>query len=355
MIETALETAELAPEERRQLAALRRETGALRPRAWRSAAQLASCAVPMALCWWVMLGVGLERPSLTLALAAACGLVMVRLFGIFHDLAHGSVFGHRWLNELCGVVVGLVMLTPFHRWRREHGRHHSVVANLDRRGPGDVPLWTVEEYERSSGWSRLRYRVFRWPPFTFVGGGMVLFFLIMRRTSLEGGSAGERMGVHLTSLWVVALLGSACVSLGPALFALTVVPMYVVLCGSVMWLYNIQHLFPVAYLRRGPAWDYTRGCLEGSSYYRLPPVLRWLSANTGFHHLHHLFPRVPNYFLPHCQARLEQLDVGRRVRPVSLRDSLSIARWGLYDESRRRFVPLTHARAGSRPRPEHAS
>lgn len=330
----------LSTHERAELAALRREAARLRPQAWRSAAQLASCVLPSAALWAGMLWAGLERPWLTVALAACQGLLMVRLFGIFHDLAHASVLGRRSANEVLGVLVGIVMLTPYHRWRRDHARHHATVGNLDRRGAGDVPLWTVEEHARASGWERAKYAAFRWPPLTFVGAGLVLFFVLMRRPGGPEVPAWERAGVHLTTLAGAAWLGAAWWSLGPALFGLTIVPAYVVLCGVVMWLYNIQHLFPGAYLRRGPAWSHTRGCLEGSSYYRLPRVLQWISTNTGFHHLHHLFPSVPNYFLPRLQAALDRLAVGRRAPPVTLRASLRVPRWALYDEARGVFVPL---------------
>lgn len=330
----------LSRHEREELAALRRAAARLRPKAWRSMLQIASCVLPAALLWAGMLWAGQGHPWLTVALAACQGLLMVRLFGIFHDLAHASLFRSRVANEVLGVLVGIVMLTPYHRWRRDHARHHSTVGNLDRRGPGDVPLLTVDEHARASGWARLRYEVFRWPPFTFVGGGLVLFFVLMRRPGGPDAPAWERAAVHLTTLACATWLGAAWWSLGPARFGLTIVPTYVVLCGAVMWLYNIQHLFPGAYLRRGPAWSLTRGCLEGSSYYQLPRVLQWLSANTGFHHLHHLFPSVPNYFLPRCQAALDRLAVGRRAPAVTLRASLRVVRWALYDESHGRFVPL---------------
>jgi len=341
----------LSPRELEELAGLRREAARLRPCAWRSAGQLASCVIPALALWRGMLWAGLEHAWLTVTLASGCGLLMVRLFAIFHDLAHATGFERRMLNEVLGVLVGCVLLTPYHRWRRDHARHHAGVGNLDRRGPGDVPLLTVDEHARASGWARLSYRVFRWPPFTFVGGGLLLFFVLMRRPGGPTASASERAGVQLTTLGAAALLGMALWQLGPALFGITVVPMYVVLCGVVMWLYNIQHLFPGAYLRRAPAWSHVRGCLEGSSYYRLPHVLRWITGNTGFHHLHHLFPGVPNYFLPRCQAMLDRLEVGRRAPPVTLRSSMQVLRWALYDEPCGVFVPLPErTRAGRSPR-----
>lgn len=330
----------LSRHELEELATLRREAAGLRPRAWRSTGQLASCVLPGVALWWAMLWAGLEHPWLTVALAAAHGLLMVRLFGIFHDLAHASVFESRVVNEVLGVVVGLVMLTPYHRWRRDHARHHSTVGNLDRRGPGDVPLLTVDELARASRWERLEYRVFRWPPFTIVGAGLVLFLLLARRPGGSAAPAWERAAVHLTTLACAGHLATAHWALGTALFGLTVVPAYVVMCSVVMWLYHVQHMFPGAYLRRTPAWNHTRGCLEGSSYYRLPRVLQWVTANTGFHHLHHLFPSVPNYFLPRCQAALDGLEVGRRAPPVGLRESLVVLRWAVYDEPSGVFVPL---------------
>lgn len=334
----------LSPVERREIELLRRRVARFgRPDARRSVLQLASCVLPAIGLWCLMIRSG--PSATTVGLAILLGLLMLRAFGLYHDLAHGSMFRSRRVNEIVGCLVGVWTLTPYHQWRHEHARHHAAVGNLDGRGRGDVPILTCEELARAPWWRREAYRLFRWSPITFLGAGAYLFFIRQRIPT----DPRARTSVHLTTLASATMLGLAYATLGPAMVLTTIVPAYLTLGACAMWLYNLQHFFPGVRLQHGAEWDYVRGCLEGSSYYRLPLPLQWLAANTGFHHLHHLFPRVPNYHLPRCQEELERLELSRRVRPVTLRSSIEALRLGLYDEHRHVPValpPLSLASSG---------
>jgi omega-6 fatty acid desaturase (delta-12 desaturase) len=102
-----------------------------------------------------------------------------------------------------------------------------------------------------------------------------------------------------------------------------------------LWLFYVQHQFEGAYWERSPDWSYTRAALQGSSFYKLPRVLQWFTGNIGYHHIHHLSPRVPNYFLQKCHEAIPEC---RRIKPLTLFSSLNCLTYRLWDEQRKMFV-----------------
>ena len=88
--------------------------------------------------------------------------------------------------------------------------------------------------------------------------------------------------------------------IGWRLVALTYFPaMYVAASGGI-WLFYVQHQFDTTYWAPHPDWDYFTAAIRGSSYLRLPWLLRWFTGDIGVHHVHHLSPRIPNYRLRRC-------------------------------------------------------
>jgi omega-6 fatty acid desaturase (delta-12 desaturase) len=82
-------------------------------------------------------------------------------------------------------------------------------------------------------------------------------------------------------------------------------------------------------------WDYEKAALQSSSYYELPRLLQWFSGKIGFHHIHHLSPRIPNYHLEECH-RSEALF--HTVKPLTLLSSLKCFSFRLWDEQRGKMV-----------------
>ena len=277
---------------------------------------------------------------LTLPLAVLAGGLMVRVFILFHDCGHGSFFASRVANDVWGFVAGLLSFTPYYHWRWEHALHHASAGNLDRRGVGDIWTLTVQEYLESSRWRRFAYRLARNPFVLFVLAPLFLF-VVLQRIPARGASARERHSVWWMNLALLLLAAGMSVvfGLGPYLLIQTVA-----LCvgGSAgVWMFYVQHQFEDAYWERGADWDYTAAALKGSSYYQLPKVLQWFSGNIGFHHIHHLSPRIPNYNLERCH-RSDPLFQG--IQPVKLWPSLRLATLRLWDESSRKLVGFRHLR-----------
>jgi len=294
---------------------------------------LAGFTVSWVLAWWCLS----VSYALTLIAAVPAAGFLVRLFILAHDCGHGSFFPSRWANEIVGSGLGILTLTPYHRWRKHHAIHHATSGDLDRRGYGDVHMLTVQEYGRLSRFDRWMYRFHRHPLVLF-GIGPVLYFVIWQRLALEPRAwKKERRSVWLTNL-ALLVCGSAIawlIGLGPFLAVHT--PIIAMASSAGVWLFFVQHHFEATYWRRNDRWKYMSAGLHGSSYYQLPRILQWLTASIGIHHIHHLDSRIPNYRLQACFDENPEL---QQVYRLTIRESLSSTRLKLWDEETRRMVAI---------------
>jgi omega-6 fatty acid desaturase (delta-12 desaturase) len=282
---------------------------------------------------------------LTLLLSIPAAGFAVRIFIIQHDCGHGSFFKSRKANDSVGIVCSLFTLTPYKFWRKSHAIHHAHHAELEERGIGDVWTLTVEEYLAAPWWKRTAYRIFRNPFFLF-GVAPAVNFLILTRFPVGGEKEwhnGERESVMYTNLALAGLfaLFIAWVGLGAVLAIF--LPTFVLASATGTWLFYVQHQYERTYWEHTPAWDYTLAAMHGSSYYKLPKVLQWFTGNIGFHHIHHLSPRIPNYNLERCHTENPLL---QRVVQLTLWASFKTTSLALWDEEKRTLVSFREALRG---------
>lgn len=304
------------------------------PHRGRSIAQLLNTLIPYAVLWYVM--VKCLSVSFWLALPfipLAAGL-LVRIFIIFHDCGHGSFFQSQKANNFWGFITGVLTFTPYHYWRHEHAVHHSHAGDLDRRGVGEVWTMTVNEYLNASRWTRIKYRFARNPVCLFLIGPSILF-LIVHRLSLGKSGAGGSKSVHLTNLGIFIMVIVLSLLLGFKKYLLIQLPVVMMAASAGVWLFYVQHQFEGVYWERHQKWDYVTEALKGSSFLKLPKVLQWFTGNIGFHHIHHLSPRIPNYFLERCY---KENPVFQKIKPITLLASLKSLTFRLWDEQHNRLV-----------------
>ena len=264
----------------------------------------------------------------------------MRVFIIHHDCGHGSFFKSRMANDVLGFITGVLTFTPYYQWRGEHALHHSTAGDLDRRGTGDVWTLTVQEYLESSRWNRFLYRLARNPVVLFVIAPLFLFIVKHRFTSPKA-SRRERHSVYWTNLAVLALASGLSLIFGLKAYLVIQLTAMLVAGSAGVWLFYVQHQFEGVYWERRGAWDYTAAALQGSSFYKLPKVLQWFSGNIGFHHIHHLSSRIPNYNLEKCH---DANPLFQSVKAVTLFPSLKSFTFRLWDEPRKKLVGYGHLR-----------
>lgn len=299
----------------------------------RSLWQLANTLIPYLALWCLMYLSLRVSYLLTLPLAVLAAGFMVRLFIIFHDCGHGSFFRSRTANDVAGIITGVLAFTPYYRWRRDHAIHHATAGDLDRRGVGDVQTLTVEEYVALPRWKRWIYRFWRHPLVMFTVGSFLVFVLFHRFPTANNGRR-EHLSVQATNLALAGLITLAIFLVGWKAYLLMQIPVLIVAATAGVWLFYVQHNFEDTYWERHDRWDYMAAALRGSSFYKLPAVLQWFSGNIGFHHIHHLSPRIPNYLLARCHRENPAI----RAKPLTLRGSLRSLRLRLWSEEAHRMV-----------------
>jgi acyl-lipid omega-6 desaturase (Delta-12 desaturase) len=274
------------------------------------------------------------------ALVVLAGGLLVRIFIIFHDCGHGSFFASHFANDFWGCIAGVLTFTPYYHWRGEHAIHHGTTGDLDRRGTGDVWTLTVTEYLASSRWKKFTYRLARNPIVLFLVSPLFLFLVIQRFPGTQA-TKRERHSVWWMNLaiLVVGTILSILIGIGP--YLVFQLGSLAVAASAGVWLFYVQHQFEDAYWERGEQWDYSVAAMKGSSYFKLPRVLQWFSGNIGFHHIHHLSPRIPNYNLERCHRSDPMF---RDIRPITLIGSLKTLSLRLWDESSRKLVSFGHLR-----------
>jgi acyl-lipid omega-6 desaturase (Delta-12 desaturase) len=294
-----------------------------------SLAQLANTLIPYMILWVLMFFSLKISYLLTLALAIPAALFMVRLFIFFHDCGHNSFFPSKRANKVVGAWLGVLVFTPGEQWWHSHAIHHATSGNLDKRGTGDITTLTMEEYLEAKWFKRFGYRFIR-NPLVMFGLGPLFMFLVAHRLPLPNFGRKQTMSVVWNNLAVLAMAAGLSLLMGFKQYLLIQIPVMYIAGAVGIWLFYIQHQFEEDYWERDPEWNYVASALLGASFYKLPGLLQWFSGNIGYHHIHHLSPRVPNYYLDKAHASSPLIQ--KWARQLDLRESFRTIRLKVWDE-----------------------
>ena len=303
------------------------------PDLWRSIWQIVNSVAPFIVMWALMalsLRVGYW---LTLLLSVPAAGFMVRMFIIFHDCCHGSFFKDRRANEITGNLLGVLVLTPFYQWQRDHSIHHATAGDLDRRGIGDVPTLTVKEYIALPWYKKVGYRILRNPLILFTVGSFI-DFVVLQRFSTASAGPRERTSVWWTNVLLAAVVVSLMGLVGWQAFLLVEVPILLIATSAGVWLFYVQHNFEGTYWEHHDKWEFFKVGISGSSFYKLPGILNWFTGNIGYHHIHHLSPKIPNYKLPVAYKENPLF----HIQPLTIPKSMKSLGYRLWDEERKMLV-----------------
>lgn len=301
----------------------------------RAVLQLATTWLPLALLFAVTYRVVQVSVVAGLVLALPAAGLLVRTFIILHDCAHGSFLSSRRLNDALGWLAGVMTLTPYAQWRRDHALHHASSGDLDRRGHGDVKTLTVREFRALSRIGQWRYRLLRNPIVLLLFGPLHLIFTQRIRPPGTPLADPQTRSVWSTNLGIAGLLALFVHLVGWRMVGLIYFPALYIAASGGIWLFYVQHQFEPTYWASHGDWDYFTAALSGSSYLRLPWALRWFTGDIGVHHVHHLSPRIPNYRLRRCH---DENSLFHSVTVLTWRDGFRAFRLSLWDENQSRLV-----------------
>ncbi len=296
--------------------------------------QLANTFLPYVILWFLMVESLRVSYWLTLLLAFPSAGLVVRLFIIFHDCGHGSYFKSERLSNYVGYLIGLLTFTPYKRWHHAHLIHHRTAGNLDKRGTGDVWTLTVKEYRELPWKKKLYYRVYRNPLIMFGIGAALVFFLGNRFTRKDF-NREERISVYLNNLGILALATTLSLTLGWKTYLMIQLPVMYIASVAGVYMFYVQHQYDDVHWFNDKNWDFKTVALQGSSFFKLPKVLQWFTGNIGFHHIHHLSFKIPNYYLEACH---KESPVFSNVKPITFFQSFRTLRLRLWNEETGQLV-----------------
>lgn len=289
---------------------------------------------------WILMYISLDISYwITLALALPAAGFLVRIFIIFHDCGHKSFFKQATWNERTGFFLGLFTFTPYHTWHFSHNKHHATVGNLDKRGFGDVMTMTVDEFKNASSGKRIFYRIYR-NPLVMLLIAAPLTFILQNRIFTKKNQRREKWSIVWTNLALALIIGGICFLIGFKSFILVEMPTFYFASVWGVWLFYVQHQYAGVHWYRNPDWDYVTVALNGSSFYKLPGILQWFSGHIGFHHVHHLSSRIPNYKLEKCHRGNA---IFRDIKPLTLVASIKSLGLRLWDEKSQKLVSFSQA------------
>lgn len=310
---------------------------------WKSWWQVLNSFVPFfalwaAAYWSLNVSVWLMLP---LALGAACFLL--RVFIIQHDCGHGSFLKKRSHRDLVGRMCSLFTITPYRRWQWEHAMHHAHSGKVEHRDLGEVVTLTAKEFLALSRWGRFKYRFYRYPLVTFIIGPAFMFFVSNR--IMWSHYKNNRM--LRNSIWSMNLVLAILFTLEAWLigWSFLLVHWLIVYLAAVMgvWLFYVQHQFEDGYWQPTENWNHAQAAVHGSSYFKLPRFLQWISGNIGFHHIHHLNPLIPNYELEACHNENEIFQ--SEVTTLTLANCWETMKLKFWDEKLERLITWKEMKA----------
>lgn len=303
--------------------------------------QIFNTVIPFLVLWFLAYQSLAISYLLTLGIAVLAAGFMIRIFIIFHDCTHHSFFKNRKANKVVGTITGVLTLFPYSQWGHDHAVHHATSSNLDKRGTGDIWVLTVDEYMAAPMWMKMAYRMYR-NPFVMFVLGPIYIVLFKNRFNRKGARMNERLNTYLTNVLIFGISALLIWGIGWKAFIMVEGPIFFIAGMFGIWLFYVQHTFEDSYFEGDKDWEYVRAAVEGSSYYQLPKVLQWITGNIGYHHVHHLSPRVPNYKLEEVHKNTKPL---QNVPTITLSTSLTSLKFRLWDEKNKQFISFKEMKA----------
>ncbi|RFS21767.1 fatty acid desaturase [Chitinophaga silvatica] len=269
------------------------------------------------------------------------GLLIVRLFVIYHDHQHHTILQQSPIATAIMTVFGLYILAPTSIWKRSHDYHHKHNSKLFSASIGSYPIATRQKFEQMSSKERRAYLVTR-HPITILAGYLTMFFLGM---CLQSFLSSPRK--HLDSLlaMILHIAGSVAVFyfFGWQAWLLFMVIPFTIACGIGAYLFYAQHNFPGVTFKENEDWCYHDAALLSSSFMVMSPIMNWFTANIGYHHIHHLNARIPFYRLPQVMAEIPELQ-NAKTTSLKIKDIIACFRLKIWDPKLQRMISLREAK-----------
>ncbi len=332
--------------------------------------QILSVVLPYFGLWYAAFILRDTMPWLLLPIAGLMSLFLLRSFSLMHDCGHFSLFGSVLVNRIFGFLLGVLNALPQYPWSRGHAYHHKHNGNWERyRGPAAV--LSVEQFEALSPLRQKLYVMLRHPVMLLPGG--FLYLIVKPRLQLLFGlltfipcalvwlcsgqwrrviaceskfwyTRGEFIDIFFNNILVIGGWYLCGELMGHAFFWALYAPVMMLTAAVFICIFYIQHNFEDSYAHGDKDWDYLKGALEGSSYFKLPAIFNWFTADIGYHNIHHISAHIPNYRLAACHRANAHLLTD--VTVLRIRDIPKCSKYILWDAAHDKLITVADLKVG---------
>jgi omega-6 fatty acid desaturase (delta-12 desaturase) len=269
------------------------------------------------------------------------GLLLIRMFIIYHDHQHHSILQHSITANLIMKLFGLYMLAPSSIWKRSHDHHHNHNSKLFSASIGSYPIATTRKYKTMSRMERFTYLAIR-HPFTILMGYFSMFIVGMCLSSFFSNPKKHADALVALVLHIIAAVLIFYFSGWQTWFLLFFLPFFIAF-GMGAYLFYAQHNFPGVQFADNKGWTYEKAALESSSYMKMTPLMQWFTGNIGFHHIHHLNSKIPFYRLPEVMKHFPELQACKTTT-LGYRDIRACLRLKVWDPEKQQMIGLKDCR-----------
>jgi omega-6 fatty acid desaturase (delta-12 desaturase) len=272
-------------------------------------------------------------------ISSICSAIfLTRFFMIFHDYQHHSILQKSYLANFIFTIYGIYMLTPPSIWKRSHDFHHNNNAKLFSANIGSFPIMTKQKFMESSKSERRIYLAIR-HPFNMIFAYLTMFIYGMCIQSFI--SSPKRHWDSLATLIIhIGIAVTLFIYAGPLTWFLAFFLPFFISHMIGAYLFYAQHTFPGVIFKSNEEWTYANAALDSSSFLKMNPILTWITANIGYHHIHHLNARIPFYRLPETMKSIKELQEAK-ITSFKLSDIISCLRLKLWDSDQNRMIALS--------------
>lgn len=272
------------------------------------------------------------------------GLVIVRMFVIYHDYQHHTILHKSKIANVIMTLFGILVLAPKSIWKRSHDYHHAHNSKLFSASIGSYPIATKSKFLAMSASEKRTYLAIR-HPFTIAMGYVSMFIVGMCLSSFV--SAPKKHYDSLIALILHAIItASVIIFAGWQVWFFTMLIPYMVACSMGAYLFYAQHNFPSTSFSENKEWKYEKAAMESSSYMEMNPVMNWFTGNIGYHHIHHLNSRIPFYRLPEAMAAMPELQ-NAKTTSLNPKEVVACLKLKIWDPELNRMVGFREIRSYS--------
>jgi acyl-lipid omega-6 desaturase (Delta-12 desaturase) len=277
------------------------------------------------------------------ALAFLNAFFLVRIFIIQHDCGHNTFVASNTWRSIIGFGCSLISAIPYQYWAKSHQYHHNHTGQLELRDIGDINTLTVKEYEELTPFGKFKYRLYRSPLVMFVLGPLYYWVVVNRFPFITMDSFKPvRKFVAINNLAVLAMvLGLSLLLSWKTFLATYFVTLYFFYIIAI-WFFFVQHQHEETYKQWKKNWTFFVAAIKGSTYYKLPGIVHWLTGNIGVHHIHHLNATIPSYNL--MRAIKENPWLNKYTTQITFWESLQFINNKLWDEELQKMISFREYR-----------